>query len=103
MSDNEYQEFKRYKELLINHLSKVNQKPLIVVVDNDNVKLRLEEVFKYDIQDLSRFNDDVLFSMDDVNLKVFKICTSDEYLKLDDIIKDNSIKRNLQEELNEEN
>lgn len=38
MNDKEYEEFKRLKEILLNHLSKVIPKPLILVIDNVNVK-----------------------------------------------------------------
>lgn len=90
MIDEEYQEFKKYKEILISHLSKAILKPLIMVIDNVAVKSRLEEVFKYDIQELSKFGDEELFTMKDVKLKVFKICTSNEYSNLNDVIKENS-------------
>lgn len=92
MNDKEYEEFKRLKEILLNHLSKVIPKPLILVIDNVNVKCRLEEVFKYDIQALSKYSDEELFSMKIPDLKVFKICTNAEYLNLKEVIRDNSIK-----------
>lgn len=79
MNDKEYEEFKRLKEILLNHLSKVIPKPLILVIDNVNVKGRLEEVFKYDIQELSKYGENELFLMNNPKLKVFKICTACEY------------------------
>ena len=75
MNDKEYEEFKRLKEILLNHLSKVIPKPLILVIDNVAVKSRLDEVFKYDIQELSKFGDEELFTMKDIKLKVFKVKT----------------------------
>ena len=92
MNDKEYEEFKRLKENLLNHLSKVIPKPLILVIDNVNVKCRLEEVFKYDIQELSKYGEQELFLMNNPKLKVFKICTTYEYKKLTEVIRDNSIK-----------
>ena len=92
MNDKEYEEFKRLKEILLNHLSKVIPKPLILVIDNVNVKGRLEEVFKYDIQELSKYGENELFLMNNPKLKVFKICTACEYEKLTKVIRDNSIK-----------
>ena len=70
MNDKEYEEFKRLKEILLNHLSKVIPKPLILVIDNVNVKGRLEEVFKYDIQELSKYGENELFLMNNPKLKV---------------------------------
>lgn len=93
MNDKEYEQFKEYKEMLLQHLSfKGFQKPKVFVIDNVNVKNRLEEVFKYDIQELARYKDVELFTMKDPEIKVFKICTSIEYLKLDEIINVNSNK-----------
>ncbi len=64
MNDNEYEEFKRLKEILLTHLSsKVFLKPKILIVDNENTKNRLEEVFKYDIQEISKYREEELFSM----------------------------------------
>ena len=93
MNDNEYEKFKKLKEILVNHLSsKVFLKPKIFVVDNESTKSRLEEVFKYDIQALSKYSDEELFSMKIPDVKVFKICTNAEYLNLKELIKVNSDK-----------
>lgn len=91
MKVNENEKFKKLKEILVNHLSsKVFLKPKILVVDNESIKHRLEEVFKYDIQEQSKYSDDVLFSMKNLEFKVFKICTNQEYFNLPDIMKDNA-------------
>lgn len=93
MNDKEYEEFKRLKEILLTHLSsKKFVKPIILVIENISVKNRIEEVFKYDIQELSKYGDYELFSMKNPELKVFKICTTYEYAELAEVIKDNSIK-----------
>lgn len=93
MNDKEYEHFKEYKEILLQHLSfKGFQKPKVFVIDNINVRNRLNEVFKYDIQELERYAEHDLFLMKNPKIKVFKICTSLEYLKLDEIIKINSDK-----------
>lgn len=93
MNDNEYEEFKRLKEILLTHLSsKEFLKPKILIVDNENTKNRLEEVFKYDIQEMSKYSDKDIFSMKIADLKVFKICTNTEYLNLNEVIKINSEK-----------
>lgn len=93
MNDKEYEQLKEYKEILLQHLSfKGYQKPKVFVIDNINVRNRLNEVFKYDIQELERYAEHDLFAMKNPKIKVFKICTSFEYLKLDEIIKINSDK-----------
>lgn len=93
MNDKEYEEFKKYKEVLLQHLSsKGFQKPKVFVIDNINVRNRLNEVFKYDLQELERYEEHDLYTMKNLKIKVFKICTSFEYLKLDEIIKNNSEK-----------
>lgn len=93
MNDNEYEKFKEYKEYLLNYLSsKVFLKPLILEIDNEKIKNRMEEVFKYDIQDFAKYNEEELFMMKEPKLKVFKICTSSEYESLAESIKNNSNK-----------
>ncbi len=62
MNDEEYEEFKRLKEILLNHLSSEEfVKPIIIVIDNTSVKTRMKEVFKYDIQELSKYGENELF------------------------------------------
>ncbi len=93
MNDEEYEEFKRLKEILLNHLSSEEfVKPIIIVIDNTSVKTRMKEVFKYDIQELSKYGENELFLNKNSILRVFKICTTYEYEKLTKVIKDNSIK-----------
>lgn len=93
MNNTENEEFKRLKEVLLNHLSsQMFSKPKILIVDNENTKNRLEEVFKYDIQEISKYREEDLFSMKIPDLKVFKICTNIEYLNLNEVIKINSEK-----------
>ena len=52
----------------------------------------MKEVFKYDIQELSKYGENELFLNKNSILRVFKICTTYEYEKLTKVIKDNSIK-----------
>lgn len=96
MNDKEYENFKELKEILLNHLSFNGfSKPVILVIDNENVKNRIEEVFKYDIQELSKYVDEELFMMKNPKLKVFKICTSSKYEVLTEAVKNNSIKKQI--------
>lgn len=93
MTDTEYDKFKELKNIIIKHMEKKEfSKPIIVIADNHNVKNRLEEVFKYDMQELSKYDERTLFQMKNPDLKVFKICTSVEYENLHQLLKDNSIK-----------
>lgn len=95
MKDKEYENFKELKEILLNHLSvKGFSKPVILVIDNENVKNRIEEVFKYDIQELSKYVEEELFMMKN-KLKIFKICSSSEYEVLTEAVKNNSIKKQI--------
>lgn len=96
MNDNEYENFKEVKEILLKHLSfKGFSTPIILVIDNADIKNRMEEVFKYDLQELSKYKDEELFMMKNPKLKVFKICTTNEYKALPEAVKNNSIKKQI--------
>ena len=88
------EEFEKQKDEILNHLSEenINPTPLIVFVQSENVKQRLESEFKKDLEIFSEFEDEELFSKErDLGLKVFKICSTSEYKKLNEVIKANSI------------
>ncbi len=96
MNDNEYENFKEVKEILLKHLSfKGFSTPIILVIDNADIKNRMEEVFKYDIQELSKYIEEELFMMKNPKLKVFMICTSSKYEVLTEAVKNNSIKKQI--------
>lgn len=96
MNDKEYENFKEVKEILLNHLSfKGFSTPIILIIDNEDIKNRMEEVFKYDLQELSKYKDEELFMMKNPKFKVFKICTTKEYEALTEAIKNNSIKKQI--------
>lgn len=64
MTDTEYDKFKELKNIIIKHMEKKEfSKPIILIADNSNVKNRLEEVFKYDLQELSKYDERTLFQM----------------------------------------
>lgn len=90
MLNAENQEFKKFKGILLEYLSNKISKPIILVVDNLNIRKRLEDVFKYDIQELAKYNEYDLFTIKSRDLRVFKICDSVEYQNLNKTIKDNS-------------
>lgn len=87
-------EFEKQRKEILNHISEenINPIPLIVFVQSENVKQRLEIEFKNELEKLSEFNEDELFTTGrSLGLKVFKMCTTKEYERVNEVIKANSI------------
>lgn len=88
------EEFDKQKNEILNHLSEenINPRPLIVLVNSESVKQKLEIEFQNELEKFTEFNDEKLFSKGrSLGLKVFKICSTSEYKKLNEVIKANSI------------
>lgn len=79
------------KEQITNHLTKKNTIPLIVVVNSKQVKIKLEEEFKNELDKFVGENEVILFSTARQNgIVLFKIFTVSEYERLDELIKQNA-------------
>ena len=78
------------ENLILNFLQTSSNKIPIVIVVNEEIKKLLEEKFKDKMNEFSKYKEDILFqSARGLGIKLFKICTPEESLRLSNIILSN--------------